>query len=149
MDHMIIGNKTTNIGMYNTIFGSESDIDKGSNNVIIGAKNLVNGDNNLIMGNNNNIIGSNNVIFGNGLSITGDDHYIVMSTHIHKNIDLMFDRDLIYKLLIFDTGVSMILPKDIVRHICNIIYDIRLSKGEAMSYCSKTIQNAFSNYRLR
>lgn len=135
------------INSNNILIGYRGDLgDNSHNNIIIGANNYVIGDHNMIFGNNNKITGSNNVIFGSDLIINGDNHYIIISNIIHKNTDLMLDNDIIYKLLLFNHQNIVHMSIDIIRHIVNYIYNIRLSNGEAISYCTNIIQNAL---RLR
>ena len=135
-------------GHDNTIFGLRSVISSDSSyNVIIGADNYVTGNHNMVIGTNNKIEGSNNVIFGSGLTITRDNHLIVISTHVHKNMDIMFDDILIRKLTIFQYFVTEEnIPIDILRYIVNYIYNIRLAKGEALGYCAGILRNAMDAF---
>jgi hypothetical protein len=141
----IIGFHSDNEGEYNTIIGPENFVN-GNNNIVVGNNNLITGNNNFIFGSNIEVTGDNNMIFGNIMIINGNNHYIVLSNNIFK--DIMFDKPLIYKLMIFN---DIDIPKDIIRHIINIIYELRLTKGEAMMYCSNIVSNSlrlgFSNFR--
>lgn len=131
-----------------TIIGYGSEIKKGSRDVIIGCNNTVEGDDNIVIGNNNKILGNRNFVIGHNLSVVGNDHYIVSSTdiNIQNNFkSLLFDNELIYKLLLFTEFInSTNYPEDIIRYVTLKLYDIRLNKGEALSYCSNTILNALS-----
>ena len=129
-----------------TIIGHGSTVKKGSRDVIIGYNNTAEGDNNIIIGNNNNILGNNNFVICHNLNIVGNNHYIVSSTDTciqSKFKDLLFDNELVYKLLLFTEFIKDIkYPKDIIRYITSKLYDIRLNKGEAISYCNSVIFNA-------
>lgn len=131
----------------NVVIGYYSNID-GYNNVIMGPYNFAHGNNNLIFGNSNIVNGSNNVIFGNKLNIVGDNHYIVLSTDVNKLTDLMLDKELVYKLLLFKHATQLVLPNDILRYIVNILYNIRLTKNEAMSYVTHVMMNALRQTNL-
>jgi hypothetical protein len=135
----------------NIIIGYQSEINSydSDNNIIIGTNNNVDGNNNMIIGHNNIVKGSNNVIFSSNQTIICDNYYIVPLTRAHKNMSIMFDDILIYKLLIFKHFIEiMLMPDDIVKSVVYYVYDLRLTKGEAMGYCVNTIKQALG-YRYQ
>jgi hypothetical protein len=129
-----------------TIIGYKSEVKKGSRDVIIGYGNDVEGDANIVIGNNNKISGNGNFVIGHNLSIIGDNHYIISSldVNIQDNFkSLLFNNQLIHKLILFTEYINKEnYPKDIIRYVTLKLYDIRLNKGEAISYCSSMIRDA-------